>query len=84
MIAIREQRAAIVMFVVQGAGFVAIIDGQDKAALQGAPRAFNPIARFKTHFRLLPFFKRNSLLVKISLQRGHGGLAKHLCKSRAL
>src|ERR1700674_4075081 len=72
------------MFAVQSASFVAVVDGQDKAALQGAPRAFDPITRFKSHFRLLSFFKRNSLLVKISLQGRHGGLANHLGELRAL
>ena len=84
VIAVREQRAAIVMLVVQSAGFVAIIDGQDKAALQRAPRAFDPIARFEAHFRLLPFFERDSLLVKILLQRRHRRFSKHFGKSPAL
>src|SRR5579864_8499840 len=84
VIAVGEQRAAIVMFAVQCGGFVAIVNGQDKAALQRAARAFYPIARFKTHFRLLSFFQRNSLLLKILLQPWEGGLAEHLGESSRL
>ena len=84
LIAVSEQRAAIVMFAIQSAAFVAIIDGQNKAALQGAPRVLNPIARFKAHFRLLRFFERNSLLVKILRQCRHGGFPEHFGETCAL
>src|ERR1700687_1074049 len=77
MAAVRQQRAAVVPFIVEGARLMAVINGRDETPANRASCIFDPAACVQACLRLMAFLEGNSLLAEILLDCGRTRLSKN-------